>query len=90
MDQYDNLIRRLAEQLAEHIRPQFPIEIALWDTQTIAAYLKRSHAVVRDRIVCLPDFPKAIRPPSARSERGFPLYEAKEVIAWSKKYKDKN
>lgn len=90
MAQYDSLISKLAEELAKHIRPQFPIEIALWDLETVAAYLRRSHAVVRSRIVCLPDFPKAIRPPSTRSERGFPLYEAKEVIAWAKKYKDKN
>ena len=90
MDDYDNLITRLAEELAERIRPQLPLEIALWDTHTIALYLKRNEPVVRTRIACLPDFPKAIRPPSTRSVRGQPLYEAREVIAWAKKYKDKN
>jgi hypothetical protein len=84
------LIKQLIEALGGLTKPAIPVEIDLWDTATVAAYLKRSDAVVRERIACLPDFPKAIRPPSSRAERGRPLYEAKEVIAWAKKYKDKN
>jgi hypothetical protein len=67
-----------------------PIEIDLWDIATIATYLKRSESVVRERMACLPDFPKAIRLPSTRSARGQALYRAKEVIQWAARYQDKN
>jgi hypothetical protein len=42
---------------------------------------------VRNRIVCLPDFPKAIRLPTASGPR---LYRAAEVLAWASKYQDKD
>jgi len=67
-----------------------PIEIDLWDIATIATYLKRSESVVRERMACLPDFPKAIRLPSTRSIRGQALYRAREVIQWAAQYQDKN
>jgi hypothetical protein len=86
----NHLIEKLVEELAKISRPAIPVEIDLWDTRTVAAYLKRSEAVVRERIACLPDFPKAIRPPSTKAVRGQPLWEAKEVIAWARGYKDKN
>jgi hypothetical protein len=86
----NELVRQLVDQLAKLSRPAIPVEIDLWDLAMVAAYLKRSEAVVRERIACLADFPKAIRPPSTKSSRGHPLYEAREVIAWARKYKDKN
>lgn len=85
-----DLIGRLAAELAKQLRPALPIEIDLWDIATIAAYLKRSESVVRERMACLPDFPKAIRLPSTRSVRGQALYRAKEVIHWATRYQDKN
>lgn len=85
-----NMIRQLAAALAETIQPRIPLEVDLWDLKTVAAYLKRSDSTVRERIACLPDFPKAIRPPTSRTARGQPLYEAREVIAWARSYKDKN
>lgn len=86
----NELIRQLVEQLARLSKPAIPVEIDLWDISMVAAYLKRSESVVRERIACLPDFPKAIRPPSTKSAKGQPLYEAREVIAWARQYKDKN
>lgn len=84
-----DLISQLAAAFAKHIRPAIPLEIDLWDIATIAAYLKRSEAQVRERMACLPDFPKAIRLPSSTNSRGQALYPAIEVIAWAKKYRDK-
>jgi hypothetical protein len=85
-----DLIARLAAELAKQLRPSLPIEIDLWDIATIATYLKRSESVVRERMACLPDFPKAIRLPSTRSVRGQALYRAKEIIQWASRYQDKN
>ena len=65
----DALIERLATSLAAQLPPPIPIEIDLWDVATIARLLKRNESQVRNRIVCLPDFPKAIRLPVPR-DRG--------------------
>jgi hypothetical protein len=86
-----DLINQLAAAINNLARPAIPIEIDLWDIATIAAYFKRSEDQVRQRMACLPDFPKAIRPPSKSSAKGGQaLYPALEVIAWAKKYRDKN
>lgn len=85
-----DLITRLAAELAKQLRPALPIEIDLRDIGTIATYLKRSESIVRERMACLPDFPKAIRLPSTRTARGQALYKAKEVIQWAGRYQDKN
>jgi len=85
-----DLIERLAAAIAKHVRPAIPLEVDLWDIATIAAYIKRSEAHVRERMACLPDFPKAIRLPSVTGSRGQALYPAKEVLAWIFKHRDKN
>ena len=90
MSNDNDLIARLAAELARQLKPTLPIEIDLWDIATIATYLKRSESVVRERMACLPDFPKAIRLPSTRSARGQALYRAKEVIQWATRYQDRN
>ena len=64
-------------------------EEVLWDISTIAQYLKRDPQVVRERMACLPSFPKAIRLPT-KTGRAQSLYLAEEVIAWTKQFKDKN
>lgn len=84
------LITRLAAELAKHMRPPIPVDIDLWDIAMIAAYLKRSDAVVRERMACLPDFPKAIRLPSTKAARGQALYRARDIIEWAARYQDKN
>jgi len=81
------LIERLAAALAAQLPPPIPIEIDLWDVATIARLLKRNESQVRNRLICLPDFPKAIRLPTAAGPR---LYRAAEVLAWVGKYQDKD
>jgi predicted DNA-binding transcriptional regulator AlpA len=83
----DALIERLAAALAAQLPPPIPIEIDLWDVAMIARLLKRNESQVRNRIICLPDFPKAIRLPVTS---GPLLYRAAEVLAWAGKYQDKD
>lgn len=82
----DALIERLAAALAAQLLPPIPFEIDLWDVATIARLLKRNESQVRNRMVCLPDFPKAICLPVNGGPR---LYRAAEVLAWAGKYQDK-
>lgn len=85
------LLEKLSSALAKHLKataPAIPVEVDLWDVATVASYLKRDPAVVRERITCLPDFPKAIRLPSQRG-RAHPLYKATEVIQWAETYREK-
>lgn len=82
------LITKIAAAVAVQLRPTIPLDIDLWDVATIASYLKRDPSVVRERICCLPDFPKAIRLPAKSGGRGHPLYKAIEVIQWTQKYRE--
>lgn len=84
------LIHRLAAELAQQLRPTIPVDVDLWDIRTIATLLKRSEAHVREHMACLPDFPKAIRLPTARAARSQALYRAREVLEWTAKYQDKH
>ncbi|SDO94691.1 hypothetical protein SAMN04488595_103177 [Ralstonia sp. 25mfcol4.1] len=88
-----HLIKRIALAVADHVRPALPVSVALWDVDRIAEFLVRSPKVVRERIVTLPDFPKAIRIPSVQSGGGapakaLPRWRASEVVAWAESYKD--
>ncbi len=96
-----DLIERLAEALAERIAPAVPLHVQLWNAKTIAGYLQRSPAVVMERVVTLPDFPRPIRVPTIHSRpkagepvkegtaKGQPLWKAAEVIAWTESHRDK-
>lgn len=86
----NDLINRLAAAVADRIRPQIPFDYEMWDIATIAACMKLSEAQVRERLAPQPDFPKAIRLPTARGGRGHARYRAKEVWAWMMKYQDKH
>lgn len=80
-------IDQLAEEIAERLRQAIPLSIALWDINTIAIYLKVSSRHAAERIVVLPDFPKAIRLPSRGGEGiGHPRWKAAEIIEWVEKY----
>jgi hypothetical protein len=83
----EQLIGKLADALEKLIRPSIPLSIDLWDIETIALYLKRDPQVIRQRIACLPDFPRAIRLPSKKG-RAHPLYKAKEVIEWTERLRN--
>lgn len=87
----NELIERLAEAVAQRMLPAIPLSIDLWDMGTIAGYFKRSPSVVRERLACLPSFPKAIRLPSTTAKRGCqPLYKATEIIGWAESHREKN
>lgn len=81
----EDLINKIAYAVAKQVTPTIPFEIDLWDVQTIAIYLKRSDAYVRQEIVCLPSFPKSIKLPSKRSDKSQKLFKASEVITWVEK-----
>lgn len=86
-------IEELAKRIADHIRPAVPIEYALWDIADIANYLRRSPDTTRERIVCLPDFPKPHRTPSMRDKKltkGHPTWKAIEVIRWNEQWREKS
>lgn len=82
------MVTRFAAAVAEHLRPPIPLTIDLWDIATIAAYLKREPQVVRERMACVPDFPKAIRLPT-KTGKSQPLYRAVEVIKWVATHQEK-
>lgn len=84
------LIQQVAAALAAQLQPPIPVSIDTWDVATIARVLKRSETTVRNRLICLPDFPKAIRLPVAGGGRCQPLYYATEVLAWMRKYQDRH
>ena len=86
----NDLINRLAAAVADRIRPQIPFDYEMWDIATIAACVKLSEAQVRERLAPQPDFPKAVRLPTASGGRGHARYRAKDVWAWMMKYQDKN
>jgi len=83
------LVSKLADVLNKHLQPTIPLAIDLWDIATIASYLKRDPQVVRERMACLPSFPKAIRLPTTKG-RAQPLYKAAEVIAWTHAFQEKH
>jgi len=74
----------------EAMRASIPINIDLWSTKEIAAYLKRNERTVRTGVVTLPGFPQAIRLPAATGTRGngHPLWKAREVIAWVERHQE--
>lgn len=79
-------IKRIAEAVAQLTKPEpeLPVSVALWDTEAVGRYLRRSVNRVRSDIVCLPTFPRPIRlPVPGRSQA---LYKAREVIAWAEKH----
>jgi predicted DNA-binding transcriptional regulator AlpA len=63
------------------------IEHDLWDVEAIAKYLKMAESYVGNRIVCLPDFPQAIRLPTGK--RSHPRWKAIEVIRWVEQFQEK-
>ena len=58
---------QILERIEQKLSPPAPVKIALWNTDDIAVYLRRDRGTVMSRVVCLPDFPKAIRLPSANA-----------------------
>lgn len=87
------LVEQLSAAVAQLVRPAIPVEIDLWDFVTIGHFFKRDPKVVRERMACLPSFPKAVRLPTmtgGKPGRSQPLYWAKEIIAWAKSHEEKH
>ncbi|WP_245639739.1 hypothetical protein [Paraburkholderia heleia] len=83
------LVGTLIDKIAALSKPIIPIEVAMWDVAMIASYLHRSESVVRERVVCTPSFPAAIRLPNAAGQKMQPLWCAQEVIDWTMSHKDR-
>ena len=60
-----------------------PVDVDLWDSAHVGAYLKVSQRTVAERIAAVPGFPKAVRVPTKGGGRGHPLWPASEVIEWA-------
>lgn len=84
-----SVLEQLVAALQQLNKPAIPIEVDLWDMAMIAAYLKRNVQVVRERMACLPDFPRAIRLPTSTG-RTQPLWKAKEIVAWASSHQEKH
>lgn len=84
----EHIIEELAAAIAGRIAPAIPLDVDLWSSDQIAAYLKRDRRQVMERIAALPDFPKAIRLPAFGGGRSQPLWKAAEVIEWATSYQE--
>jgi hypothetical protein len=84
-DETKALLNAILQKLTEHM---IPIEVDLWGTEHIARYLKYSYSTVRDKILPLPSFPRAICIQTANGT-GHPLYNAREVIQWAESLQEK-
>lgn len=77
----EEILKQVLDRLTT---PVIPINVDLWDTKNISAYLKRSVTTVRDEICALPSFPRPVRLPT--KGRAQALYKAREVIAWAEQH----
>jgi len=58
---------------------------ALWTPEQIAAYLNIGITAAREKVICRPDFPKAIRiTEDAKGRR----WQPEEVTEWAKRQRD--
>lgn len=80
------LIEKLADAIADRIRPVVPIEHQLWTTKEIGEFLMISPNKVVERYASLPDFPKRIELPTAEGRKTQPRWKAKDVINWVEGY----
>ena len=85
----DERLLQVLERITDKLNAAVPLDIDLWSSDQIAAYLKKDRRKVMERIACLPDFPRAIRLPSTTGGKGQPLWKAKEVIAWAESYQER-
>lgn len=83
-------IELIAKAVADEVynRALIPVELDLWSSKEIAAYLKRDIRVVREKICIMPGFPQAIRIPSPSGGKGHPLWKAAEIIDWATSFQE--
>jgi hypothetical protein len=83
MTELEIITQQLLDEVAKILPRVVPFEYALWSTKEIGEYLQRPVQVVRDRVVCLPGFPQAIRLPTVDGTgRAHPRWKAIEVVKW--------
>lgn len=82
------IIERLDALISAMKMNSIPSDRRLWDADSIAAYLSVSVPTVLNRYACRPDFPDAIRLPTAGS-RGTPRWNASEIMEWAARYQVK-
>jgi len=79
-------LKELIEQL---LNPSIPVEVDLWSSKEIAAYLKQKPRTVAEVTCRIPGFPQTIYLPSATGKgRAHPRWKAREVIQWAEKYQE--
>ncbi len=84
MSENETLVEQIAASIANRLKPEVPIAVALWDLDAICAYLHRSQNYARTHIVSHPTFPRAIRLPiKGKDALGQPLWRARDVVAWT-------
>lgn len=76
-------VGKLAEAISAQIRPEVPVEYALWGIKKIAAWLDCSESKIRV-LVSHGDFPV-----SYRIKGGYRRWRAKEVIQWAEQFRGK-
>jgi hypothetical protein len=75
-----DLIDRIADAVADRIKPMFPFDVELWNVERVAAYFNRTVPILKRSITCKPSFPKAVKV----NKEARPLYFAKEVVEWAR------
>lgn len=78
------LIDKLAVAVAQKVKPAVPLDVALWDIESIAVYLIVSKAQAQ-RYIAMPGFPDRARFSSEKG-KGHPRWRAREVIEWAEKH----
>lgn len=78
-------ISMLAAEIVKLMPPPIPIEVAMWDGDMIALYMRRNARTVKEKVVMHPTFPKPYR----ITANAHPLWKASEVIEWVEQHKEK-
>ena len=74
-------VNQLAEAISAQIRPEVPVEYAMWGIKKIAAWLDCSESKIRI-LVSQGDFPA-----SYRIKGGYRRWRAKEIIQWAEQFR---
>jgi predicted DNA-binding transcriptional regulator AlpA len=82
------IINRLDELITAIKASSIASDKRLWDAETVAAYLGVSVETVRNRYAPRPDFPPALRLPTA-SQRGTARWQSGDIMEWAEKYREK-
>lgn len=82
------ILDRLDALLVAMKSSSIPSDRRLWDAESVAAYLNVSVPTVLNRYAPRPDFPAAIRLPTAGS-RGTARWQSGDIMEWAANYREK-